>query len=281
MVTFRYSNTKDLPDIALLMQKSFGDTHEYIQAFFHYFYRDNVLVAVDDKEIVSMAFLLPAFLEVKKQRIPATYLYACATREGYRGKGLMADLIEEACRDVCRRGEAGVFLLPATVSLYDYYMKLGFREFFYENREKYIPEDQPENDGNDVFEIFRISGEIYQDQRSLWLTSDFAVHYPLAHFQFVEQEFQGDSGGLYQISKQNNHVGIAFIRKKGDILEVKELLVNPENLVPLSRFLIRRFDCHNIEISRPGYTERTALLKCNKHYEYLYREKGYFNFALD
>lgn len=281
MVTFRYSNTNDLPGIALLMQSVFGDTDEFVQVFFHYFYRDNVLLAVDENEIVSMAFLLPAFLDVKKQRIPATYLYACATREDYRGKGLMADLIEEACWDVCRRGEAGLFLLPATGSLYDYYMKLGFREFFYENREKYILEDQLENDVDDVFEIFRISGEIYHDQRSLWLTSDFAVHYPLSHFQFVEQEFQGNSGGLYQISQQNNNVGIAFIQKKENTLEIKELLVSSENLIPLFRSLALRFDCINVEISRPGYTERTALLKCNKDYQYLYREKGYFNFALD
>ena len=61
------------------------------------------------------------------------YVCGAATRPAYRGAGIMAAMLQAAHSQMRRAGDAGAVLIPASQSLYAYYEKHGYRDFFYQD----------------------------------------------------------------------------------------------------------------------------------------------------
>ncbi len=111
----------------------FGDDYGYIDCFFEkaYSYCDVFLTLADSKPVSSF-YLLPCYIDYDGKRYKGKYLYAAATYPEHRGKGLMAELINEAI-DYCRNSSDIDFisLVPAQEGLYNYYGRFGFKEAMY------------------------------------------------------------------------------------------------------------------------------------------------------
>ena len=101
----RYATHHDTAALKLLLKEVFSDNDRFINLFFRLkFDGGNVCVYEQDGEIVSMAFLLPATILLAEGERPVTYLYACATRAAFRGRGYMRAIIERVYDDICERG---------------------------------------------------------------------------------------------------------------------------------------------------------------------------------
>ena len=274
----RYSTSKDLPVIKFLMQSVFGDSEHFIDTLFRLLYSDNVLLAEVDDKIASMAFLLPASMQVNHKRLPATYLYACATLPEHRGKGLMKSILDKAYQDSCFKNEVGVFLMPATESLFEYYQMIGFNSFFYQNEQKYtLP--YTKSIIAKQYQINPINAKSYAGLRKHFLKEECAIHYPENHFQLLEDISKTDI--FFLITENEKEKGIAFIEKNGSLFTVKELLDDGIDITSLNQHFCRQFSTHNITIIKPGNEQKSAMIRLNKSYDFLKEMKGYFNFALD
>ncbi len=111
----------------------FGDEYEYINLFFEKEYSlCDTFAELCDGRIVSVLYLLDCRVNFNGVTYKGKYLYAAATHPGYRSRGLMAKLINEAI-DYCKSNSEIDFisLVPANDGLYDYYGKFGFSTAFY------------------------------------------------------------------------------------------------------------------------------------------------------
>ncbi len=121
-------NEKYKKPLADLWHEVFGDDYDYINLLFssEFDICDTFLKECDGK-VVSALYLLRSNIDFEGKRYHGRYLYAAATSPEYRGKGIMAELINEA-KLYCEKKKLDfISLVPANEGLYNYYSKFGFK----------------------------------------------------------------------------------------------------------------------------------------------------------
>lgn len=83
-------------------------------------------VAEVDGEVA--AYLLAATYYGSADGGKYAYLYCVATKEKFRGQGLMSALCSETLEELTRKGFAGAFLVPTDETLIAFYERFGFRK---------------------------------------------------------------------------------------------------------------------------------------------------------
>lgn len=128
----------DFTRIISLWQRVFGDSEDYIRAFYRSFdTAGNVFLAVydaggiritsdlnvTDGEVIGLVNRIPLRLILRGTVYEGYYIYAGCVDSSYRGHGVYRDLMREAERDT-----AFTVLIPANASLFGLYRKLGYTE---------------------------------------------------------------------------------------------------------------------------------------------------------
>ena len=104
-----------------LFERAFGsEPRAWNDALFRFACPDHLRVVREGDKPLSMLFSIPYAIKTKDGVVPARYLYAVATDEAYRGRGLAKQLI----REEKERGEP-LFLRPSSPSLFSFYEKAG------------------------------------------------------------------------------------------------------------------------------------------------------------
>ncbi len=121
MIKLRISEEKDINSLKELFKNVFDENDEALELFFKRIFEPEICyVCYEGDELISMVYIIPTTLNGRK----AGYLYAAATKDEFRGAGIMKGLIHYAlsitAQEVC-------ITLPASDSLYDYYGGLGFK----------------------------------------------------------------------------------------------------------------------------------------------------------
>lgn len=115
------------PSLRRLWAEAFGDDEEYAGLLFN---EDNLpcecFAEIADGQVVSVLYLLESEIRLKGKVFCGRYLYAAATADSYRKKGLMAGLIRQAQEYVREKGLSFISLVPADEGLYGYYSRFGF-----------------------------------------------------------------------------------------------------------------------------------------------------------
>ena len=120
-----------LEEITDLWLSCFAERREAVDLFFAvHDYPTNTLVLKVSERIVAMVHMLPLEILTDAGRLQAHYIYAAATHQAFRGKGLMGQLMARAAEEGAARGDHYALLLPADPGLYDFYGKHGFVRFF-------------------------------------------------------------------------------------------------------------------------------------------------------
>lgn len=114
-----------------LWAETFHDSACYISLVFDtYFNPDNVFVQFDGDELISSLLAVPYDFFVpdkgKGRFLKGMYLCGLATKPGYRNRGLMCNLMQEAEADFESRGFDLSFLIPADNHLRSYYSGMGY-----------------------------------------------------------------------------------------------------------------------------------------------------------
>lgn len=107
-----------------LWQQAFGDTDAFLDLFFaHGFSPERCLWSEENGRVTAGLYWLDCEYRGKK----LAYIYAVATDEAFRGRGLCRDLMGRAHEILARRGYAGSILVPGEPELAGLYEKLGYR----------------------------------------------------------------------------------------------------------------------------------------------------------
>lgn len=109
---------------ALYLQAFRGEDPAFADALLSATVPQHLMAVGDHGQLASMLLALPYPIRTDKGLLEARYLYAVATDERFRGKGLAHRLLKEAT-------ELGVplFLRPMSPSLFSFYESAGFRPF--------------------------------------------------------------------------------------------------------------------------------------------------------
>lgn len=127
----RYSNKNDINGIIRLWNEAFGDSEKEIRFFLDSCYKPhNTIIYEADGEIASMLFLLEGDMHIGDVDYPSYYLYAACTLKKFRGRGIMAHLLDFAKKTATDRDKSFICLRPGEKSLFDFYEKFGYKSVF-------------------------------------------------------------------------------------------------------------------------------------------------------
>lgn len=125
-----------------LWKETFHDTDRYIRLVFDtYFKPENVFYQYDGDNLISAMLTVPydfIFLSDTEDKVRMTGMYLCglATRQEYRRKGIMSDLMHKAEQSAKQRGFDLTFLIPADSNLREYYRKKNYFDASYRHSER-------------------------------------------------------------------------------------------------------------------------------------------------
>ncbi len=121
MIIDKPKNTEPLRQ---LWKQAFGDSDAFLDAFFTHAYSPNRCRQIaENGTVVAALYWFDCAFSGKK----IAYLYAVATDEAYRNRGLCRLLMEDTHRHLKSLGYDGTLLVPGSKSLFSFYEKLGYR----------------------------------------------------------------------------------------------------------------------------------------------------------
>ncbi len=236
---------------------------------------------------IAMLFLMESNLTEKGKTYPFYYLYAACTHPDFRGKGIMGELLASAKKTALLKGKMGIFLKPATKSLFDFYAKYGFSPFFdYSYLRLPVSEFLKANPTYCDFET--ISLETWHTLRKEWLPNLCDIY-----ADFDKSLFLGATDGL-TVAKTENAAVVYEIRE--DTLLIKEALCIKEekdSLLNLVSALAKKSGVKNLELRMPktlNYKEFKGLpltsspfsvIWCNESFPLSKFKNAYHGFAFD
>jgi len=118
----------DIPSLRGLWKDVFGDTDDFLDAFF------TTAFSVERSRCVKIDGRICAMLywfdcEFNSEKI--AYIYAVATAEEYRGRGICRRMMENTHDHLATHGYFGTILVPVSVDLFGFYEKLGYQKSSY------------------------------------------------------------------------------------------------------------------------------------------------------
>ena len=123
----RKTGPDDIPALKALWKQAFGDTDAEIDSFFKTVYPEATgFCAEEDGAVIAMLFALPVTLAHGEETQKAAYLYAVATDEAFRGRGVCRSLMEFAEKTLRKRYVSCLLLVPETEKLAAYYETMGY-----------------------------------------------------------------------------------------------------------------------------------------------------------
>lgn len=112
------------PQLRKLWQEAFGDTEAYLDLFFGTaFHPSRCRCVLEADRIVAALYWLDGSCRGQK----VAYLYAVATAEAYRGRGIASRLLKDTHSHLAALGYSGAVLVPGEAPLFAFYEKLGYR----------------------------------------------------------------------------------------------------------------------------------------------------------
>lgn len=274
-MSIRFANHTDIPKLRHIMKVVFGDLDSFLDRFFNYKFKNNALVYEVDQSIVSVAFLLPAFLNFKS----LTYIFGCATLPNYRGKGIMTALLDEAFQIVCQQNQLGLSLVPASEALSQYYKTLGFQNQFYHNISHFhltdlLPHKSP------LFSLQTLTPAQYADLRDSSFSVPSHLVWDVTHFQLVQEEYVIEKGNFFAIKNDEELLGIGFFYTHHFQTFIPELLTGL-NPVVVAQLFFQYIETNSITIYTPGDEHCYGLMKWNPKCLDLKPQSAYLAFALE
>ena len=212
----------DLPSLKSLWQQAFGDSDAEIDAFFSSVYPDAFgFCAEEDGAPVSMLYALPVTLAHGEQSVKAAYLYAVATDEACRGRGICRALMAYAEQQLKKRYISCLLLVPADEQLAQYYEALGYtRQTGCTLRQLRV--ESPRG------RALPISVQDYAGLRETLLFDTPHVRYPKMLLDYEAQRTV-----LYRL-ESGCGLGCAAVAKRDDLAIVEELLPDMRMLPALA-----------------------------------------------
>ena len=259
-----------------------ADSDKYADMFLLHHSDYSGLACREEGKIVSMLFLIPCFWD----GVAGYYVYACATLPQFRGEGYMKMLLDAAFEKAQKEKAFGLVLIPANLSLFDFYGKCGFQIFSQIAEYTFVETDVVGN-GFDCVESSDFA--TIADMRNRFYEQHFAVQFGVSHIQHVQNRMANEQGATLVFEYEGKR-GYAFcvydgINEKVVVLEWALISNTLHQDIPL--FL--KGICRYFGVSELSVRSKSGLnLGCERPFSMirLCSEKtipkySYFNLGLD
>lgn len=184
------------------------DSKSFVDYYYEEKLKDNQIYAVEEGgKLQAMLHLNPYELMVNASKKDVNYIVAVATRENYRKRGFMSELLKKALRDMYADGETFTFLMPASENIY---LPFDFRTVCEQNREYYNAAECANADAVITDANAEDAGEMaeYMEEK---LAKRYQVYAKRsgAYYERLIKEYASDGGSL------------KIYRKDGKITDIK------------------------------------------------------------
>lgn len=127
------------PALKSLWREAFRDTDAFIDAFFETAYSPTrSMAAVEDGEVCAALY----FFDCEYHGSKVAYVYAVATAERHRGRGICRRLMEHTHGHLKALGYAAAILVPGDKSLFSLYEKMGYRICSHVDKIFVVPDEE-------------------------------------------------------------------------------------------------------------------------------------------
>ena len=247
-----FKNCKDIPALRLLWKEAFGDTDEFLDAFFNTAYsHTHCLTAFIDNELAGALYIIDCQLDTQK----IAYIYAVCTAKKHRRKGVCKNLLSHTHKYLKDNGYTATILVPSGAELFTFYENSGYKTL------GYIDEFKCEK-SEDTLNLCEIGAEEYMDLRQ-----NFLGYNPLTlkNLDFLKTQYSFFKGTDF----------ILTARKHQDTLIATELLGNCDN----ADKIVSSLGCEK-GVFRTMGTKKPFLMGISL-YGTPFTENIYFPFAFD
>lgn len=117
-----------ISDLILLWKEAFQDEENYILNYINNYF-DKIIVYTENNIPIAMLSLLDAEIKIKGEKKNCKYIYAVATKEEHRGKGISSKLMRHV-KSIADKNDDILVLVPASESLLNFIVNLGFVKVF-------------------------------------------------------------------------------------------------------------------------------------------------------
>lgn len=124
-MTIKSPTQDQIPQLRKLWQQAFGDTDAFLDIFFSAAFSPTRCRCVLVEGDVAAALY---WFSCEAGGQPLAYLYAVATDEKFRGRGLCRRLMEDTHSHLASLGYAGALLVPGDAGLREMYRGMGYAD---------------------------------------------------------------------------------------------------------------------------------------------------------
>lgn len=236
-------------DLERLWRACFGDSPEYIRFFFeHRYVPENCLVYVDEmiKRPVAMLHLLPAGISEDGGLSSAQYVYAACTREDYRKRGIMSEMINTAVKLGNSRGIKYSVTVPAEHHLFRYYARQGFHRCYkvrmvYMSRADliFLSKDSIQTTGS-TRETMMMLNDIYAFRRDMLSDREGYVNWDMNSFRYAVGIHEQDGGHIITLNYKGDS-GYAFCNENEGTVRITEFIVKEHFAAALIKRILQSY----------------------------------------
>ncbi|MDR1217418.1 MAG: GNAT family N-acetyltransferase [Oscillospiraceae bacterium] len=253
-ITTRAASPGDAGFLRELWKSAFGDSDGDVSAFLECFGGSAVPVIAELSGREGAAgYVIPAgeLVYTDATRAPCAMLYAIASRQELRGRGLGAAVTRALTRRARELGYPAVVLHPADDGLFDFYSaNAGFREWFSARELVFRADGQPRRPCADVRAV--TSAE-YREIRARILRGRAHIHIGERAAEYQRLLCEQSGGGLFAIRSGGAESCAAAEGAPGGAA-VKELLTSAGGAEPCAAALASAMSVGELTARVPAWT---------------------------
>lgn len=197
------------------------DTPKFLDYYYSIKIKNNeIYVIEDDGEIVTMLHLNPYEMRIGDKLCQTHYIVAVATKESYRKRGLMRQLLNYVLQVMTDRGEPFTFLMPADEAIYK---PFGFK-FIYEQKREKVSGKKCEDSTLEVFEASTEQCQaIANFANELLAAYNVVIWRDEEYYKMILKEQVSENGGILVAKRGGEIVGV-FCYAQGREIIIREPL---------------------------------------------------------
>lgn len=252
MIEIRFAEKGETARQKEIWKLSFRDSEQDIDFYYAHRYREKeTLLLLYEGEIAAMLTMLPVkVITSSGASLNSTMLYALATHPKYRHRGYASRLLDYASHYLGQQGNLFSVIVPAGKKLFDYYRRLGFRDFFFV-RQLFLDWEKVESMdvGTNSCTLTAISPQEYNRRREQLLSGKIHVSYSIEDIDYQRKMSQFSGADIYGLVVEGAEGCTAIERLGKDRVFIKELLIAEQfiptavrqiaHLLPAEKYILR------------------------------------------
>lgn len=213
-MTARNPVPKDIPKLRILWKQVFGDSDSFLDIFFDTAFSEKRCLFIPDEygNPVSALYILDCIYG----NVKAAYIYAVATDEKMRGRGLGALLMKDAEKYLRDLGYDAVLLVPASAGFRVYYEKIGYSTVTFVDVIEVSSAKKPT-------ELIIIDKDEYSVLRRQYLPEN-AVFHEDASMEFLSRQARLCKGDDFLLAYQIEKDGLFGVELLGNTAKAPDIL---------------------------------------------------------